>query len=72
MADYHLYFLRGNRFVGSEHIQAGSDLEAVRIARKRGSGDIIEVWNASTCLRVVAPARSRTPLAAEHSALDIG
>jgi hypothetical protein len=60
MADYHLYFLRDNALVGSEHIQAESDDDAVRIARQRGSGDIVEVWNAQARVRVIAPARSRS------------
>ena len=60
MADYHLYFLRGNALVGSDHIQAESDDDAVRIARQRGSGDVVEVWNAKARVRVIAPARSRS------------
>jgi hypothetical protein len=59
MADYHLYFLRGNALVGSDHIQAESDDDAVRVARQRGSGDVVEVWNAEARVRIVATARSR-------------
>ena len=33
MAHYHLYFLRDSELVGSEHIEAEDDQEAVRIAR---------------------------------------
>jgi hypothetical protein len=62
MADYHLYFLRDSKLVGSDHIEAGSDEEAVRIARRRGSGDAVEVWNARTRVRVVAPAKSRNAI----------
>jgi hypothetical protein len=58
MADYHLYFLQGNKLVGADHIQAESDLEAVRIARRRGTGDAVEVWNARRRIRVVAPAET--------------
>jgi hypothetical protein len=58
MADYHLYFLRDNKLVGSEHIEAENDRDAAHIARERGSGDAVEVWNAHGRVRVVAPVKS--------------
>jgi len=59
MADYQLYCLQDSKLVGADHIQAESDLEAVRIAKQRGTGDAVEVWNTSGRVRVVAPAGSR-------------
>jgi hypothetical protein len=58
MVDYHLYFLRDNKLLGAEHIEAENDDEAARIATQRGTGDIVEVWNAQKRVRVIAPAKS--------------
>lgn len=53
MADYHLYFLKGGMLVGSEDIEADDDNEAARIAEDQGRGDIVEVWNAHSRVRIV-------------------
>ncbi len=53
MADYHLYFLEGGLLVGREDIEAASDNEAARIAEDKGRGDIVEVWNTDSRVRIV-------------------
>ena len=53
MADYHLYFLQGGLLVGSEDIEAGDDNAAARIAEDKGRGDIVEVWNSDSRVRIV-------------------
>jgi len=53
MANYHLYFLKGGQLVGSEDVEAASDNEAARIAEERGRGDIVEVWNRESRVRIV-------------------
>src|ERR1044072_1783056 len=53
MANYHLYFLKGGMLVGSEDIEAASDNEAARIAEDKGRGDIVEVWNSDSRVRIV-------------------
>jgi hypothetical protein len=71
MARYHLYFLRDNKLVGSDQIEAADDREAARIARDRGDGQVVEVWNGHRRVRTVAPARPmrRTE---EQSSIDAG
>ena len=63
MADYHLYFLKGGQLLGCENIEAGDDKEAARIAEDKGRGDIVEVWNAHSRVRIVRTggARLETP-----------
>jgi hypothetical protein len=63
MANYHLYFLTGGQLVGSEDIEAASDNEAARIAEDKGRGDLVEVWNAHSRVRIVRTggARLETP-----------
>lgn len=58
VASYHLYYLRDHRVVGSDSIDAADDNEAVGIAREQGKGQVVEVWNAHSRIRVVAPARA--------------
>jgi hypothetical protein len=53
MANYHLYYLSGGQLIGSEDIEAASDNEAARIAEDQGRGDIVEVWNAESRVRIV-------------------
>ena len=64
MADYHLYFLKGGMLVGSEDIEASDDNHAARIAEDKGRGDIVEVWNSDSRVRIVRTggARLETPL----------
>lgn len=63
MAIYHLYYLRGGQLVGSEDIEAASDNEAARIAEDKGHGDIVEVWDSDSRVRIVRTggARLETP-----------
>lgn len=61
MAHYHLYYLRDNTLIGGDNIEAADDGEAVRLARERGQGQAVEVWNAHTRIRVVAPAKPAAP-----------
>ena len=56
MRQYHLYYLRDNMLVGSDRIEAADDEQAARIARERGDGQAVEVWNAHSRVRVVTPA----------------
>jgi hypothetical protein len=56
MATYHLYYLRDNLLIGSDDIEAQDDLEATRIAKARGKGKLVEVWNAHKKVNVVTPA----------------
>jgi hypothetical protein len=53
MANYHLYFLKGGMLIGSEDIEATSDNEAARIAEERGRGEIVEVWDSDSRVRIV-------------------
>jgi len=53
MAIYHLYYLAGGQLIGSEDIEAASDNEAARIAEDKGRGDIVEVWNTESRVRIV-------------------
>ncbi|MEA3012941.1 MAG: hypothetical protein QOD42_1486 [Sphingomonadales bacterium] len=57
MASYHLYYLRDNRLIASDSIDAADDNAAARIARQRGDGQVVEVWNAHGRVRILAPAR---------------
>jgi hypothetical protein len=59
MAKYHLYFFDGNELIGGERIDAADDDAAVLMARERGKGQAVEVWNAHSRVRVVAPAKGR-------------
>ena len=53
MARYHLYFLRDNLLVGADDIEAADDREAERIARTKGDGQPVEIWNAHKRVNVV-------------------
>ena len=59
MAIYHLYFLAGGQLIGSENIEAASDNEAARIAETKGRGDIVEVWNSESRVRIVRTGGAR-------------
>jgi hypothetical protein len=58
MGQYHLYYLRGFALVGSDDIEAPDDRAAVRIAKQRGAGLAVEIWNSQKRVRVVAPAKT--------------
>jgi hypothetical protein len=58
VASYHLYYLRNNAVVGSDSIDATDDDEAIRLAREHGEGQAVEVWNAHSRIRIVAPAKA--------------
>ena len=68
MANYHLYYLKNGMLIGSDDIAADSDDEAARIAEAQGRGDLVEIWNASTRIRIVRPASARAE--APASAFD--
>ena len=53
MATYHLYYLKSGQLIGSEDVEAASDNEAARIAEDKGRGDIVEVWNTESRVRIV-------------------
>lgn len=59
MAIYHLYYLKGGMLVGSDDIEAADDRQAARIAEGRGRGDLVEIWNASSRVRIVRPGGAR-------------
>jgi hypothetical protein len=61
MATYRLYYLRDNRLLGSEVIDAPTDKLAARIARQKGTGQVVEVWDSEKRVRVVAPAQAVAP-----------
>jgi hypothetical protein len=58
MARYHLYYLQQGMLVGSGDIDAEDDNDAARIARDKGHGRTVEVWNDHERVRVVAPQAS--------------
>ena len=60
MARYHLYFLRQGMLVDSGCVEAANDREAARLAAERSDGRMVEVWNSSRRVRVVAPVRTAT------------
>ena len=53
MANYHLYFLKSGMLIGSEDIEAASDNHAAQVAEDKGRGEIVEVWNAHSRVRIV-------------------
>lgn len=59
MANYHLYYLRGGQLIGSEDVEAASDNEAARLAEDQGRGDIVEVWNTESRVRIVRTGGAR-------------
>jgi hypothetical protein len=59
MANYHLYYLKGGLLIGSEDIEAASDNEAARIAEDKGRGDIVEVWDSDSRVRIVKTGGAR-------------
>jgi hypothetical protein len=61
MSKYHLYFFQDNLLLGNERIDAVDDDAAIRLARDRGKGDAVEVWNANARVRIVAPAKAAHP-----------
>ena len=57
LAHYHLYYLRQGMLVGSGHIDAADDAEAVRRAREQSGSHIVEVWSDERRIRVLGPAQ---------------
>jgi hypothetical protein len=53
MATYQLYHLRNGQLVGSDHIEASDDGDAVRVARERAEGRVTEIWSDSRRIRIV-------------------
>lgn len=64
MAIYHLYYLKSGMLIGSDDIEAETDLHAADIAQTEGRGDLVEVWNAHSRVRIVRPAGAREDAAA--------
>ena len=60
MTRYRLYNLDGHRLIRIGEIEAEADEEAVRIAKREGTGDHIEIWEGHRKVRVVAPSGART------------
>jgi hypothetical protein len=58
VASYHLYYLRDNQVIGAESIEAPDDNQAVQMAKRRGDGQAVEIWNAHRRIRIVAPAKA--------------
>ena len=58
VARYHLYYFQNNRLLGDDRIDAANDADAVRLARAQGRGQMVEIWNASARIGVVAPAKA--------------
>jgi hypothetical protein len=55
MPKYHLYFLEKRCVVAAEDIEASDNLTAIRAARRKADGRVVEVWNAHSLLKTVAP-----------------
>lgn len=55
MPKYHLYFLEKRCVVAAEDIDAPDNLAAIRTARRKADGRVVEVWNAHSLLKTVAP-----------------
>ncbi|MEA3031672.1 MAG: hypothetical protein QOG13_2997 [Sphingomonadales bacterium] len=55
MARYHLYSISGGVLIGAHDIEAGGDNEAARIAEQTGRGDHVEIWDATSRVRIVRP-----------------
>jgi len=64
MAIYHLYYLRGGELIGSDDIDAPDDQAAARLAEAQGHGDLVEIWNSASKVRVVRPGGAMETLAA--------
>jgi len=62
MAIFHLYYLKGGLLVGSEDIEAADDNEAARIAEDKGRGDIVEIWNSDSRVRIVRTGGARVEI----------
>jgi hypothetical protein len=59
MATYHLYYLKQGQLIGSEDIEAADDNRAARLAEDLGRGELVEVWNAESRVRIVRPGGAR-------------
>ena len=60
MASYHLYYLRDGQVVGADRLDAADDEAAIQMAREQGKGQAVEIWNAHSRIRVIAPANATT------------
>ena len=65
MAIYHLYYLKDGMLIGSDDIEAESTIEAAALAEAQGRGDLVEVWDASSRVRLLKPAAARAQAPAE-------
>jgi hypothetical protein len=59
MARYHLYSISGAMLIGSQTIEADGDNEAARIAERTGRGELVEIWDATSRVRIVRPGGAR-------------
>jgi len=55
MPKYHLYFLKKRSVVAAEDIEAPDNLTAIRAARRKADGRVVEIWNAHSLLQTVIP-----------------
>ena len=55
MPKYHLYFLQERCVVAAEDVEAPDNVTAIRAARRKANGRVVEVWNAHSLLKTVAP-----------------
>ncbi len=69
MPKYHLYFLKERCVIGAEDIEAPDNLAAIRVARHKSAGRVVEVWNAHSLLKTIAPDHTEIlpPGAVAHS-----
>ena len=68
MARYHLYYLANGMLIGSDDIDANSDREAARIAEREGRGELVEIWNASSRVRILRAGGAQAQAAAADGA----
>jgi hypothetical protein len=52
---YRLYSMHGAQLVGRDEIEAEDDMGAVRTAKARGHGDLVEIWREDRKVRTVVP-----------------
>lgn len=72
MAIYHLYYLKDGMLIGADDIDAAGDAEAARRAEDQGRGDIVEIWNASSRIRIVRPGGPLRAASPERAAAGVG
>ena len=47
--------MHGAQFIGRDEIEADDDKDAVKTARARGHGDLVEIWHGDRKVRTVVP-----------------